>query len=862
MKSGTQGRRGGDCGHGEWFFAGWLCPLLALAAGALAQGPQAGADVEQPALIPWPQSVQRQAGRLVLGPRSRIVCADPQVALVGELLAQEIARAYGLKLAVVTPGQAPAAQDGDLVLRLGGAQGDAAQGGDESYTLGIGASATLEAPTLDGLYPGSATLLQALELRDGQLSAPAMQVRDAPARHQRMMMVDLSGLWHEPWQIRKFIDLCRLYKVSSLMLRPSKSMAIGAVMDSTARLPRQQRLGEHLFTRQEMDELIAYARARGVRLVPYNAISTQSDATRQMLTRDWVPGDQFADWVDEIDGKGPYVPAKDLHQDTRFWNFLTEVLGRSTRQFAAGHRDGRVPLFHVGAILGEGGKQPSDGVAVLKILQQVSPGTRMMFWNGPSATDADLGPYKKDVVVCFYTRQYSLATVTNYLKHGWTVINAAWSPLYIVSAHVQREQSQVYNDWNLFRTGTDGNNGLGFDYSTVEWTEFAQPQWADQVLGGLFCVWEAKAAISYDETYPRLPAFAEHAWGHKPWPYPADDYPAFAARYQRSVQLLQRLTSGLKVHVEGAHEGARYRDQLTVTLIPAAPGSTVRYEKALRPPTPESPAYAQPIVFADDTVELTAQAFDRDNEPIGAPWKMFLHRYPIQATLTQGTGPGTPVAAIINSSLTFEGQLTMALETSLPGVIRYTTDNSSPTATSQAYTQALVVSETAVIKAGLFDDNGQRVGKLFEQPVVRRDAMPNLTLGKPVQVTNQGGVGKPGHAVDGIIDREKYWESHNGPQSITVDLEQETRISRVDVYTYWDGRRYYQYRVEISTDKQTWSPVADMSKNTTPATNLGYRHTFAPTPARYLRLTMLHNSANPGLHVVELRAFAPKEASK
>jgi len=49
--------------------------------------------------------------------------------------------------------------------------------------------------------------------------------------------------------------------------------------------------------------------------------------------------------------------------------------------------------------------------------------------------------------------------------------------------------------------------------------------------------------------------------------------------------------------------------------------------------------------------------------------------------------------------------------------------------------------------------------------------------------------------------------------------------------------------------------LVDFSDNTEIASKEGYQHTITPTEARYLRLNLLYNSANPGLHVVEFSAF-------
>ena len=45
--------------------------------------------------------------------------------------------------------------------------------------------------------------------------------------------------------------------------------------------------------------------------------------------------------------------------------------------------------------------------------------------------------------------------------------------------------------------------------------------------GGMLCTWEISASVHLDRVRIRLPAFSEHAWHHKPWPYPAGDFANF-----------------------------------------------------------------------------------------------------------------------------------------------------------------------------------------------------------------------------------------------------------------------------------------------------------------------------------------------
>lgn len=137
-----------------------------------------------------------------------------------------------------------------------------------------------------------------------------------------------------------------------------------------------------------------------------------------------------------------------------------------------------------------------------------------------------------------------------------------------------------------------------------------------------------------------------------------------------------------------------------------------------------------------------------------------------------------------------------------------------------------------------------------------------IAVGCPV--TTNGGTEQdkaPERAVDGNArDKEgaSWWAGPPTPRWLQVDLRRVIPVSRVIAYPYWDGGRYYQYKVEVSADGTAWECVADRSNNTQPATPQGDTVEVGGRPVRYVRVTMLRNSANPSVHLVELRVFGAK----
>jgi alpha-N-acetylglucosaminidase len=135
------------------------------------------------------------------------------------------------------------------------------------------------------------------------------------------------------------------------------------------------------------------------------------------------------------------------------------------------------------------------------------------------------------------------------------------------------------------------------------------------------------------------------------------------------------------------------------------------------------------------------------------------------------------------------------------------------------------------------------------------DDDPGIAVGKPVRASSNEPGHLPAEAVDGHV-LGGYWAASPAPQWLEVDLEKVQPIAGVTVYPYFGDSRSYQYKVEVSSDGQAYTKLAEGEGR---ATLAGYRLRFGPVSARYVRVTMIHNSANVGVHVQELRVFAPRE---
>ena len=164
--------------------------------------------------------------------------------------------------------------------------------------------------------------------------------------------------------------------------------------------------------------------------------------------------------------------------------------------------------------------------------------------------------------------------------------------------------------------------------------------------------------------------------------------------------------------------------------------------------------------------------------------------------------------------------------------------------------------DTIDVVKGLFAKYG--TASFDPSKVLAIDPDPGIAVGKPV--TDSGGI-EGDHVSSLVVDGNvggNYWSASPAPQWVQIDLESTHPINGVWLFPYYGDGRYYQYKVEGSVDGQTWTMLADGSANTKPSSYRGYRHKFAAVPVRYVRVTMLKNSANVGVHLYEVRVFEQK----
>lgn len=139
----------------------------------------------------------------------------------------------------------------------------------------------------------------------------------------------------------------------------------------------------------------------------------------------------------------------------------------------------------------------------------------------------------------------------------------------------------------------------------------------------------------------------------------------------------------------------------------------------------------------------------------------------------------------------------------------------------------------------------------------------NLLRGAKATASGHWDRQTPDLALDGDKSPANHWACENLPVWHQADLGEVRTLAALRVWPYWGDGRVYQYKVEGSADGRTWVMLADQTANSITGTAEGDAFAFEARPVRYLRTTILKNSAGAktGGHLVEIEAFAEAPAT-
>ena len=455
-------------------------------------------------LMPWPAHVTPGKGALALSNSLTISArgGDTRVAHgVGRFIDQ-LRRQAGTPFAVGFP-----SESGQIDIFCTGSGAAVQQlGEDETYTLTVDEhQARLSAPNPLGILHGLKTLLQLVQAGQQGWIIPAVSIEDRPRFPWRGLMIDVSRHFMPLDAIRRNIDGMEAVKLNVLHLHLSDDQGFRA---ESLRYPKLQQMGSDglFYTQEQIRDLIAYARDRGIRIVPEFDMPGHSTS--------WLVG-----YPELASAPGPY-------RIEREWSIHTPCMNPaldSTYEFLdgfIGEMTGLFPdaFFHIGGDEVNGDQWNAstsiqtwmrehnirDNHALQAYFNQrvqaivAKHGKRMEGW------DEILDPsLPKDILIQSWRGQKSLAEAARLgydglLSSGWYLDLMQSAATHYTVDPLDKESAGLSPD--------DAKHILGGE--AAEWAEYATPENLDNRI------------------WPRMGAIAERLWSPR-------DVRDMAAMYRR-----------------------------------------------------------------------------------------------------------------------------------------------------------------------------------------------------------------------------------------------------------------------------------------------------------------------------------------
>lgn len=396
------------------------------------------------------------------------------------------------------------------------------------YTLDSTNAVVITAADAEGITYGLSSAMQLLRAENGAFLTQNVWVRDFAQKDYRALMVDLSRCWHPFSKLLKYVDLCFLSKVKYLNLHFVDDVFYTLPSRAFPALPSK---GRH-YTFEQIEQLRRYAADRGVVLVPEiecpgHALPISSKypeifANRLEGKADAYRNEQGVEYDANallcVGSEAAFEGVKallrevvDMFPEAPYINIGGDEVNAALW--------GKCPVCR--AYMEQNGiedVQELYGEYIGRVCRAVlALGKTPLVWEGFPQKGTHHVP-KKTIVIAWESHYQ---TAPELLDAGFSIINASWQPLYIVTSLTRRWSPRDILDWNVYNWQHWWPRSAATEHPiNVEPT--------DRVLGGMLCAWCTTYEMEIARVLENLPALAERTWSDTP----ARSYEDYRAVYR------------------------------------------------------------------------------------------------------------------------------------------------------------------------------------------------------------------------------------------------------------------------------------------------------------------------------------------
>ncbi len=437
---------------------------------------------------------------------------------------------------------------------------------DESYRLEVStAGALLTANGPAGVLRGFATLVQLVQAGPEGFSLPAVSIADRPRFRWRGVMIDVSRHFMPAKLIEHELDVMEAVKLNVLHLHISDSDSFSIESKLYPGLQERGAIEGRYYTQNEVRDLVAYARDRGIRVVP------EFDVPGHV--KSWLAG-----YPELGSGAGPYKPESDYANadaalnpaDEKVYQFLDGFFGEMAGLFSDQY-------FHIGGdeVIG---KEWEKNAAIQEFMKKQNLQTKgqlqayftrrlneivqthgkiMIGWDEV----LDEGVPKSTAVEAWRSSRMTAESVK--AGHATIVATPYYLDLLLPAGTHYKNDPMDTNSWGISEQEFSASNKMGgllTDAFVLHGPIPLTPEQESLVLGGEAAMWTETITPEMLDAglWPRLAAIAERFWSPKTVKDPDD-------MYQR-LYVIDRLLGVL-----GTNQYANQK-RIVDRLVPQDPG--------------------------------------------------------------------------------------------------------------------------------------------------------------------------------------------------------------------------------------------------------------------------------------------------
>lgn len=814
-------------------------------------------------LAPYPKSLIMGKGNFTLIGASKIIASVEEIRAQAEVLAEEIYITTGVKLTVEVGTQAGV---NDVLLTLD------SELDKEEYTLSVAEGITITGRDKYAISLGTSTLMQLL---NGSLICPKLEIQDKPDSEYRAVSIDVARRFTSIDSLKKIVNLCRISKINYIQLHLTDDQNWMFPSEAYPNLGKAQYndSGKPAYTKEELVELEKYASDRGVIIIP--ELDMPGHTGKMIQAYPEIFGIQgpngllgcinFASETTREAVKTLIDEALNIFKSTPYYH-----MGGDEAYYGGASND---PAFQAAyARLGVPANDSSneevfrDFIAFINDYVKLK-GKQLIVWEGFGRRPNAKVQIPKDILIINW--EHSYYNVTDMLKDGFTVINGSWHPYYVCDhypgnnyTYASPEEIYRYNKYMF------GHNAPGYPgYDPIITVSSDSP-----IPGSMLAWWEGVEKNLIPLMRYRISPFGAKLWN----PEYETNYSDFAIAAKQTDALFDKVTNPVTFDVDLIRPERGQFDRSTVLSMTSNIPGEIRYTLNGSDPTLSSALYTGPItidksmvvkaaLFVDGEqvglitrcdLEMVEQDKDPDNLALGKrvyiEGDFFPNNPPemitdgiIDAmsywygarnpqTITIDLGEVMTVGKAIIYSAWNQGiadKFTIELSTDGVNFTRVANwlSNTKP-ATKDGYTVEFEMQDARYIRINTYKNSGGWADgdkarivevKLYEKsdsgPILEDE---NIALFKPVTLyplCAEHDRHKIPEAVDGIISDTNYTNcTEDGvPSHLTIDLKQEYTIDRVKMWHYAVGenRVYEDVILQFSNDSEFKEGVTTVFNN-------------------------------------------------